>query len=161
MLELKGMKTADCEAKPIGIRWTSTGPELEPPAMPGDVGTNLPSLEDVVIPARSYAELWSGVCIELPKGIWAMIVPRSSANRSGKLIVCAGVIDTGYRGPLAACVHNVSDEPVTIEAGKSVAQLVFYSSIVPVSLHRVEQLSDSARGANGFGSTGNGVNGHA
>lgn len=64
-----------------------------------------------------------------------------------------GVIDSGYRGEVCAALINQSYETVTLEAGTRVCQLVVMP-YVPCELVPVDELSDTERGAGGFGSTG-------
>lgn len=152
---------------------------LQVPSVEGDVGMNLPSNEEVLIPWQGYAQIRTGIHVELPKGTWGLILPRSSCNGSGSLIALPGVIDNGYRGELTAMVHNVKRPPfaaclwllwhalvgseapdayrgVRVRVGQSLAQLVLLPSLVPWVLPTTE-LSSSARGKNGYGSSGNGV----
>ena len=66
---------------------------------------------------------------------------------------CVGVIDSDYRGEVCAVLQNYSREPFTVLNGERIAQLV----IAPVELPEIEdvdELDDTARGAGGFGSTG-------
>ena len=66
---------------------------------------------------------------------------------------CVGVIDSDYRGELIVALVNISEEPYTIRRGERVAQLVIMPVCTP-ELCETEALSDTARGAQGFGSTG-------
>lgn len=132
----------------------TTSANIRPPALPGDVGYNLCACETIVIKPGAFAVVPTGVHVQIPDGFFAQILPRSSANMGGRLIVLTGVIDTGYRGELKALVHNVShDQPAVIQAGQSVAQLVLFASIT-FPLELVDALDESPRGHNGFGSTG-------
>ena len=92
------------------------------------------------------------VAMEIPKGYIGDIRPRSGLFFK-KGIICAGTIDSDYRGNIKVCLRNLTDEPVTVLCGDRVAQLC----IVPVELCefcKVDELSDTDRGENGFGSTG-------
>ena len=66
---------------------------------------------------------------------------------------CVGVVDSDYRGEIIVAIHNDSDKCETIHNGDRIAQLVIMPYI-NVSLQEVEELSDTKRGAGGFGSTG-------
>lgn len=97
----------------------------------------------------------TGLTIALPEGFEAQVRPRSGlALRQG--ITCLntpGTIDADYRGEIQVLLINLGDEDVTIRRGERIAQLV----IAPVTQARwklVAALSDSVRGAGGFGSTG-------
>ena len=97
----------------------------------------------------------TGLFIELPIGFEAQVRPRSGlALKHGiSLPNTPGTIDSDYRGEIKVILINVSKEPFKIESGDRIAQMVIqkYESI---SWEKVEQLSDSERGAGGFGSTG-------
>lgn len=97
----------------------------------------------------------TGIAVAIPEGFAGLVVPRSGlAARHGIGVANGpGLIDAGYRGEVKVILINHGAEPVQIERGERIAQLV----IVPVSvteLVEVETLPDSQRGAGGFGSTG-------
>lgn len=133
------------------------------PKLSGDVGYDLVCSEEVKLGSKtaealldpeapSFASIPTGVHVEFPPGIWGMILPRSSSNTSG-LLVLPGVIDNGYRGELFALVHNLTPKIRYVAKGTRIAQLVLFPSLV-FPLERVEVLTESERGHNGFGSTG-------
>ena len=101
-----------------------------------------------------YWRIPCGVAVEPPPGWWCWIVGRSSTFERG-LLVNQGIIDPGFRGELFVIVRNVSDEVVTVRPGERLAQLIPIP-LFPTTgrVERVEQLSESARGTNGFGSSG-------
>ena len=79
---------------------------------------------------------------------------RSSISKTLlRLANSVGIIDAGYRGNLMAAVDNTGDAPYTIEAGQRLFQITG-RYLEPIDLTLVEELSDSERGAGGFGSTG-------
>ena len=97
----------------------------------------------------------TGIAIALPHGYEAQVRPRSGlAARHGiTLLNSPGTIDADYRGEIQALLVNLGAEPVAIERGMRIAQMV----IAPVSRaewHEVAALPGSDRGASGFGSTG-------
>ena len=97
----------------------------------------------------------TGIFIELPKGFEAQVRPRSGlAYKKGITVLNApGTIDADYRGEVGVLLINLSNEPFLIEDGERIAQLV-------VAKHErahwqpTEDLSDTKRGAGGFGHTG-------
>jgi dUTP pyrophosphatase len=97
----------------------------------------------------------TGLFIELPIGFEAQVRPRSGLTLKHGISVpnTPGTIDSDYRGEIKVILINLSNEPFKIESGDRIAQMVIqkYESI---SWEKVEQLSDSERGAGGFGSTG-------
>jgi dUTP pyrophosphatase len=92
--------------------------------------------------------------MEVPANHVALLVPRSSTGARGlHLGNVIGVIDPDYRGSVLALLRNNSDELMMVDRGERVCQML----IVPVwtpTLQVVEELSDTARGEGGFGSTG-------
>lgn len=97
----------------------------------------------------------TGLFIELPVGIEAQIRPRSGmALKKGLSILnTPGTIDSDYRGEIGVIVINLSNDIVTIEPGERICQMVF-TRYEKVAFHNVNQISDTQRGAGGFGSTG-------
>jgi dUTP pyrophosphatase len=131
----------------------TTSDNISHPSMPGDVGYNLKVSEEIVsLPAGKLVSIKTDVRVEIPEGYWGLILPRSSANMSG-ILIFSGVIDTGYRGELFVLALNLGSSARLLTKGQSLAQMVFFPSSV-FDLERVEDLSDSHRGNNGFGSTG-------
>ena len=110
------------------------------------------SLNKAIIPPFGKLVVDTEVAMEIPKGYIGDIRPRSGLFFN-KGIICAGTIDSDYRGNIKVCLRNLTNEPVTILLGERIAQIC----IVPVELCefcKVDELSDTNRGKNGFGSTG-------
>jgi dUTP pyrophosphatase len=121
----------------------------------GDAGVDLHAREDIKIEAGEWKLVPTGVAMAVPEGYVGLIAPRSGlALRSGIGVVNGpGVLDSGYRGELKVILINHGQEEVTLERGERIAQLV----VVPateVELVEVDELPDSGRGEDGFGSTG-------
>ena len=97
----------------------------------------------------------TGISVEIPPGFEMQIRPRSGlALKQGiSLPNTPGTIDCDYRGPLGIIVINLGREPVRIGHGDRIAQAVV-APVVQVLFEETEQLSDTARGGGGFGSTG-------
>jgi|SRR5690606_20682516 len=122
----------------------------------GDAGFDLAATEDWKVDVHEYSLIPCGVKIELPEGIFGWIVARSSTMRRWGLIVLPGIIDTGFRGELFASVYNPQSTSTRIRKGDRVAQIVPLPNVAaqlePVRVTKIQ--GDSARGSNGFGSTG-------
>jgi len=121
-------------------------------AHPGDAGLDIYSLEDCVIAPQKIKRFNLGFTLELPVGYVSIMMDRSGLALKGIHNV-AGVIDAGYRGEYACALSNLSSEPVEIKKSDRISQLV----IIPCAaaeLKLADELSDSARGTGGFGSTG-------
>ena len=97
----------------------------------------------------------TGLAIALPEGYEAQIRPRSGlAFKNGVTVLNSpGTIDADYRGEIKVILANLGTEDFTVERGMRVAQMVV-AAYSRVSWNVVEQLDDTARGADGFGSTG-------
>ena len=113
---------------------------------------DLYSVEDKVVPVGQWAEVESGVIVECPAGYGIHIRPRSSYGKRG-LIVHPGTVDNGYRGQLTVFVLNTTNAPYTIKQGDRVAQM-FIEQIAEAHIIEVDEVSQSDRGARGFGSSG-------
>jgi dUTP pyrophosphatase len=97
----------------------------------------------------------TGIAIALPADFEAQIRPRSGfALKSGITVLNSpGTIDADYRGEIKVLLINLGTEEVVISRGDRIAQMVI-APVVQAAWNSVESLSDSARGAGGFGSTG-------
>ncbi len=120
-------------------------------------GLDLPAAVagDMVIEPMQIAAVPTGLSIALPPGYEAQVRPRSGlAVKHGLTVVNApGTIDADYRGEVKVALINLGPKPVTISRGDRIAQMI----VAPVSraeLIEVEELSDTERGAGGFGHTG-------
>lgn len=133
----------------------SDGVELPRYAHEGDAGLDLRIKHYVTLEPGQRANVGTGVAVEIPQGCVGLVFPRSGlATKFGiTLSNSVGVIDSGYRGEIGASLINTSDETTTLDAGTRVCQLVVMP-YVPCELVPVDELSESEREANGFGSTG-------
>lgn len=97
----------------------------------------------------------TGLFIELPDGYEAQIRPRSglAAKRGLTMLNSPGTIDSDYRGEIKCIVVNLSNEPQTIEPGERIAQMVI-ARYEQIAWLETAELTDTERGAGGFGSTG-------
>ena len=107
------------------------------------------------IGAGQTAFIPTGLAMEIPKGCAGLIYARSSLGTKRGLAPAnkVGVIDSDYRGEIAVVLHNHSQETQTIAPGERIAQLIITPVITPV-YEEAEELTDTDRGAGGFGSTG-------
>ena len=97
----------------------------------------------------------TGIAMEIPKGYAGLVFARSSMGAKRGLAPAnkVGVIDSDYRGEIRVVLHNHSGEPQSVELGERVAQLLIVPVFTP-GFQEAEKLSDTSRGAGGFGSTG-------
>ena len=117
-------------------------------------GLDLYSQFHIKVPADSQKKIPLGVAVEIPKGCMGLLVPRSSMSKTP--LRCAnsvGIIDADYRGELSVAYENVSCNDYTIFRGDRIAQLIILP-IVMADVVEVDELSETERGAGGYGSTG-------
>lgn len=109
----------------------------------------------IYVPAHSTVKVGTGLALELPQYTFGAIFARSGlATKQGlRPANCVGVCDSDYRGEYIVAIHNDSDEEKQIWPNDRIAQLVVIPYI-SVAFTEVENLSETDRGAGGFGSTG-------
>ncbi len=119
-----------------------------------DLRANLKEIKTLA--AFERAIIPTGIFIELPDGFEAQIRPRSgTAFKKGLSIPNApGTIDADYRGEIGIIVINLNPEPIQIEPGERIAQMVI-ARYEKITWESVETLTDTDRSSGGFGSTGN------
>lgn len=128
-------------------------------AHPGeDLGYDLYSAEDVVIPPKGHANISTGIAAEFvfenePTIRVGMLVKEKSSFAKRRLVILGGVCDAGYRGEFRVLMENLGDEPQEIKCGDKLANMV-PAIVLAKTVQQVESLSDSSRGEGGFGSTG-------
>ena len=112
--------------------------------------------ENLTIEAGETVLVQTGLTVEIPEGYVGLIYARSGLATKKGLAPAnkVGVIDSDYRGEVKVALFNQSGKEQTVAAGERVAQLVI-APYLAVEYQEAEELSDTARGAGGFGSTGN------
>ncbi len=123
----------------------------------GSAGMDLPAAieETIVLESLERTAIPTGLQIAIPDGFEGQVRPRSGlAFRHGLTVTNApGTIDSDYRGELKVLLVNLGKDPVTIERGMRIGQLVI-APVVQASVSEVATLDETQRGAGGFGSTG-------
>jgi len=163
MFRKKGplMTVASAQAPTLGIIRLEHAKGLELPAYEttGSAGMDLRAAvaEDrqiVLLPGRRTL-VPTGLIFEIPEGFEVQIRPRSGlAFKNG--ITCLntpGTIDSDYRGEVKVLLINLGDDDFRIERGMRIAQAVF-APVVQPKIEERAQVTETARGAGGFGSTG-------
>lgn len=155
-------------------------PEAQAPTVAhpgGDLGFDLYSIEDVVLQPGVPVKVRTGIAVEGPPG-WGFVLGDRSSMATKGVTYAGGRIDAGYRGEILVCLVNVNqpvyslrttreasgaisevsldrtDVSVTIRKGDKIAQMSPFEAKTGMEVAVVEELSATARGANGFGSTG-------
>jgi dUTP pyrophosphatase len=124
-------------------------------AHPGDAGLDLFAAEPVTLAPGDIALVPTGLSIELPPGTEAQIRPRSGlAIKHGLTVLnTPGTVDEGYRGEVGVVLVNHGRESFTVTRGLKIAQMMV-KPVLRVDVREAASLSETARGAGGFGSTG-------
>lgn len=122
-------------------------------ALEGDAGMDLYSIEDLAINAGARAVCRTGLSFEVPDGFVGLVWDKSGIALKSGIKTMAGVLDSGYRGELKIVLVNLSKEAYNIKKGDKIAQMLIQKVERP-EIVEVAELSDTSRGAGGFGSTG-------
>ena len=111
--------------------------------------------EPITIGAHETAMIRTGIAIELERGTVGLVCARSGLASKRDLAPAnkVGVIDCDYRGEICVALHNHGSSPQTVEPGERVAQLVV-TPYITAEFEEADELSETVRGAGGFGSTG-------
>lgn len=120
----------------------------------GDSGLDLYIIENQIINPKETVRIKLGISIENLDGISYFLMPRSSISKTPlRLANAVGLIDAGYRGEIMAAVDNIKDISYKVEMGQRLFQIVAMDGS-SIQFDISYNLSDSARGKGGFGSTG-------
>lgn len=120
-----------------------------------DVGMDLCSVERVFLGPGEILAIPTGLAVELPIGFELQIRPRSGMALKGITVANApATIDPGYRGEIKVILQNCSGAHLQIEAGTRIAQAVLARYEQADFVITEDELTETARGAGGFGSTG-------
>ena len=111
--------------------------------------------KEVTVAPHQTVVIPTGIALELPVGYAGLIYARSGLATKKGLAPAnkVGVVDCDYRGEVKVALHNHSETPQTVAVGERVAQLVI-TPYITAQFITVDELSETARGAGGFGSTG-------
>lgn len=140
------------------VKITVTEPDLVPAyAKWGDAGADLRAAEDIVLWPGNRKLVRTGVCLELPEHLVALVHPRSGlALKNGITVLnTPGTVDSGYRGEIAVILYNAGEKNFEVRRGDRIAQLVIQEYVrAEFEVVETAELEVSERGAGGFGSTG-------
>lgn len=138
----------------INILKLTTNATLPSKATVDSAGYDLYAAEDMWVYSGCTALVKTDIAIELPQGYEAQIRSRSGLAKRGITVANSpGTIDADYRGPIGVLIHNSNLLDFNIKKGDRIAQMVI-QRVPEVELVEVTELSDTDRGANGFGSSG-------
>jgi len=124
-------------------------------AHPGDAGIDLYAADTTTLEPGQRALVPCGIAVAVPEGHVGLVHPRSGLAVDHGLTVlnAPGTIDAGYRGELKVLLVNHGPDPVEVQHGQRIAQLVV-APVVTVDVREVDRLDATTRGSGGFGSTG-------
>ena len=123
-----------------------------------DVGYDLCSIENYKIGPGTRKLISTGISLQLPSTdddniqVYGRIAPRSGLSHKHGIDVFAGVIDPGYTGEIKVILFNSSKDMFKINKGNKIAQLLLTPVVTP-SVFEVEELNNTDRSSDGFGST--------
>lgn len=124
-------------------------------ATDGSAGYDLTAVEPHIILPGHRAIVSTGLALEIPKGTYGRVAPRSGLAVKSGIQVGAGVVDSDYRGEVKVVLFNHDlHNTFEIKPGYRIAQLVLEKIECPPVEEIVEELQDTQRGDGGFGSTG-------
>ena len=119
----------------------------------GDAAMDFYSNENITINPNERQVISTGIAMAIPKGFVGLFWDRSGLAARNGIKSMGGVIDSNYRGEVKVILHNLSNKPFNVEKGMRIAQML----IQPVEnreIIEVEELDDTVRGEEGFGSSG-------
>ena len=152
--------TVDMSKEVIELKFISTHEDAVLPVAnnrepgTGDTGYDLTAVEDIRILPNASRVVPVGLKLAyITPGFWFRIEPRSGLGFKKSVQPHLGVIDNGYRGDMGVKLYNFHDfNDVQIRKGDKIAQIVVYELLQP-TVSWAEEVSDSARGEKGFGSS--------
>lgn len=122
-------------------------------AHPTDAGLDLRTPIEFTIQPHDSFTVDTGVHVELPKGTFGQLFSKSGLNVKHSIVSLGGTLDEPYRGSIVVKLYNEGDEEYHFRAGDKIVQLVILNYIAP-DIEYVDQLSETDRGSQGFGSSG-------
>lgn len=137
----------------IKIKKVNDGATLPNYAYNGDAGADLFSCEETIINPGKRVVVNTGVAMAIPDGYVGVIWDKSGLAVKHGIHTMAGVIDSNYRGEIKIVLKNLGDEDFVVNKGMKIAQILIKKVEMPEFLE-VEELNESDRGEQGFGSSG-------
>lgn len=117
-----------------------------------DAGLDITAVKNILIYPNETSAVETGLSIAVPNGYYGRIAPRSGLAIKNGIHVFAGVIDSNYRGECNVILFNSSNKIFIINIGDKIAQLIIEKIGFP-DVVEVDELDETDRGVNGFGST--------
>jgi len=118
-----------------------------------DAAFDLRASDDIILKSKEKKIVKTGLSVAIPQGYAGLIWDRSGLAAKNSLHVMAGVIDSGYRGEVGVVMVNLGDTDFQVEQNMRIAQMLVQPVATP-KIIEVDELDDTDRSANGFGSSG-------
>lgn len=144
---------------PIKVKLLNEYAKMPYRANPSDAGADLFASEDAIIQPLERKAISTGLSMEIPSfsvnnNYYGRIAPRSGHALKSGIDVLAGVVDASYRGEIKVILLNTDkNSPFKISKGDKIAQLII-EACFNFDFEKTEDLTSTARGSGGFGSTG-------
>jgi dUTP pyrophosphatase len=138
----------------VNVKRLTAHAKLPVKATVGSAGYDLSSAVDAVISPGSRELISLGICIQVPRGTYGRIAPRSGLAVKHGIQVGAGVIDSDYTGEVKVLLFNHGTEPFKVTIGDRIAQLIIEKIVDNAEINLVSDFAETDRGSGGFGSTG-------
>lgn len=121
----------------------------------GDAGVDLYAAEDTLLKPMERKLVPTGLRLEIPYGYEGQVRPKSglAINHGISHANAVGTIDSSYRGEIKVPLINLGDKPYKVEKGNKIGQIIF-AKVEEAVFEEAEQLTETTRNQNGFGSTG-------
>ena len=153
-MEVQCAKQQPNPAQPNAIKYMELSPSATTPdkATPLSAGFDLFASTKAIINPKSRKLIKTDIAIEIPKGHYGRVAPRSSLSTKFELDIGAGVIDADYRGEIKILLINNGNSPYEVKPGDKIAQVII-EKISTMELTKVYKMSNTQRGNKGFGSS--------
>ena len=137
----------------LNVKLHTSTAKLPKQALQGDLGYDIFADEDKWIEPGGYKLVSTGISVHNSSYKYGFIIKDRSSIAMKGLFTHAGVIDAGYTGEIKVLFHNNGSTSIKIEQGDKIAQLI-PTKVVNFEVKEVDELFQTQRGGNGFGSTG-------
>ena len=118
-----------------------------------DAGMDLYCVEELALAPGERGQVRTGIALGIPEGYVGLIWDKSGVSHKRGIKTLGGVIDSGFIGEILVGILNTGEEPQTFSIGDKIAQILIQKVEHPTIIE-TDSLEDTARGAQGFGSTG-------
>lgn len=143
----------EIELRKLGFKQLDPNAKLPTRGSAAAAGLDLYSIDDLSLACGQRVLARTGLAVAIPEGFYGRVAPRSGLAMKNGLDVLSGVIDADYRGEIGCLLYNTGDKAIELPKHTKICQLIIEKIITPVAVWS-EDLTVTARGAGGFGSTG-------